>query len=145
MDALTIFFTVGSIVTIAIAAYGAIKMNRRNLLLGTFLYSLLPVLGESNQFHLTGDYGNLITAAAFLCAAIVSFPSKISYTLENQAAVKLAQKIGLSIMILNILQGYIILQLRTDVPDLYGYAHFTLALIFIYMIVKSRSANFKMN
>jgi ABC-type glycerol-3-phosphate transport system permease component len=44
MDALTIFFTVGSIVTIAIAAYGAIKMNRRNLLLGTFLYSLLPVL-----------------------------------------------------------------------------------------------------
>ena len=145
MDALTIFFTVGSIVTIAIAAYGAIKMNRRNLLLGTFLYSLLPVLGESNQFHLTGDYGNLITAAAFLCAAIVSFPSKISYTLENQAAVKLAQKIGLSIMILNILQGYIILQLRTDVPDLYGYAHFTLALIFIYMIVKSRSADFKMD
>jgi len=145
MDALTIFFTVGSIVTIAIAAYGAIKMNRRNLLLGTFLYSLLPVLGESNQFHLTGDYGNLITAAAFLCAAIVSFPSKISYTLENQAAVKLAQKIGLSIMILNILQGYIILQIRTDVPDLYGYAHFTLALIFIYMILKSLSADFKMS
>ena len=145
MDALTIFFTVGSIVTIALAAYGAIKMNRRNLLLGTFLYSLLPVLGESNQFHLTGDYGNLITAAAFLCAAIVSFPSKISYTLENQAAVKLAQKIGLSIMILNILQGYIILQIRTDVPDLYGYAHFTLALIFIYMILKSLSADFKMS
>lgn len=145
MDALTIFFTVGSIVTIALAAYGAIKMNRRNLLLGTFLYSLLPVLGESNQFHLTGDYGNLITAAAFLCAAIVSFPSKISYTLENQAAVKLAQKIGLSIMILNILQGYIILQIRTDIPDLYGYAHFTLALIFIYMILKSLSADFKMS
>ena len=145
MDALTIFFTVGSTITIAIAAYGAIKMNRRNLLLGTFLYSLLPVLGESNQFHLTGDYGNLITAAAFLCAAIVSFPNKISYTSENQAAVKLAQKIGLSIMILNILQGYIILQIRTDVPDLYGYAHFVLALIFIYMIVKSRSADFKMD
>jgi len=145
MDALTIFFTAGSIVTIALAAYGAIKMNRRNLLLGTFLYSLLPVLGESNQFHLTGDYGNLITAAAFLCAAIVSFPNKISYSSENQAAVKLAQKIGLSIMLLNILQGYIILQIRTDVPNLYGYAHFTLALIFIYMIVKSRSADFKMN
>ena len=41
MDALSIFFTVSSIVTIAIAAFGAIKMNRRNLLLGTFLYSLL--------------------------------------------------------------------------------------------------------
>jgi len=115
MDALTIFFTVGSIVTIALAAYGAIKMNRRYLLLGTFL-----------------------------CAAIVSFPNKISYSSENQAAVKLAQKIGLSIMLLNILQGYIVLQLRTDVPDLYGYAHFALALIFIYMILKSRSADFKM-
>ena len=31
MDALTVFFTVGSIVTIAIAAYGAIKMNRKEL------------------------------------------------------------------------------------------------------------------
>ena len=82
MDALSIFFTVSSIVTIAIAAYGAIKMNRRNLLLGTFLFSLLPVMGESNQFHLTGDYGNLITATAFLCAAIISFPSKINYIMQ---------------------------------------------------------------
>jgi hypothetical protein len=145
MDALTIFFTIGSIVSIAIATYGAIKMNRRNLLLGTFLYSLLPVLGESIQFHLTGDYGNLITVAAFLCAAILSFPNKISYSLENQVAVKLARKIGLSIMILNILQGYIVLQLRTDVPNFYGYAHLALAMIFMYMIMKSRSTDFKMN
>ena len=65
MDALTIFFTVGSIVTIALAAYGAIKMNRRNLLLGTFLYSLLPVLGESNQFHLTGDMETLLLPPLF--------------------------------------------------------------------------------
>ena len=92
MDALSIFFTVSSIVTIAIAAYGAIKMNRRNLLLGTFLFSLLPVMGESNQFHLTGDYGNLITATAFLCAAIISFPSKINYDSKNIAAVHLARK-----------------------------------------------------
>lgn len=144
MDALTIFFTVASAVAIAIAAYGAIKMNRRTLLLGTFLYSILPVIGESNQFHLTGDYGNLVTAAAFLCAAIITFPSKITYDSKNTAAVHLARKIALSIVVLNVLQGYIILQLRTDVPSLYGYAHLTLALIYVYMIVKSRSADFQM-
>jgi len=145
MDALSIFFTVSTIVTIAIAAYGAIKMNRRNLLLGTFLFSLLPVMGESNQFHLTGNYGNLITAAAFLCAAIISFPKKITYDSKNTAAVNLARKIGLSIIVLNILQGYIVLQLRTDVPALYGYAHLALALIFVYMIIKSKNSDFKMD
>jgi len=144
MDALSLFFTVSSIVTISIAAYGAIKMNRKNLLLGTFLYSLLPVIGESNQFHLTGDYGNLITAVAFLCAAIISFPSKISYDSKNTTAVHLARKIGLSIIVLNILQGYIVLQLRTDVPAQYGYAHLALALIFVYMIIKSKNSDFKM-
>ena len=144
MDALTIFFTVASVLSIAIAAYGAIKMNRRTLLLGTFLYSILPVIGESNQFHLTGDYGDLITAVAFLCAAILAFPSKISYDSKNIAAVHLVRKIALSIIVLNILQGYIVLQLRTDVPSLYGYAHLALALIYVYMIVKSRSADFQM-
>jgi len=145
MDTLSIFFTVSSIVTISIAAYGAIKMNRRNLLLGTFLYSLLPVIGESNQFHLTGDYGNLITAVAFLCAAILSFPSKISYDSKNIAAVHLARKIALSIIVLNSLQGYIILQWRTDVPVQYGYAHLALVLIFVYMLVKSRTSDLKMD
>ena len=132
-------------VTILIAAFGALKMNRRNLLLGTFLYSLLPVIGESNQFHATGDYGNLITAVAFLCAAIITFPNRITYSSENQAAVKLAQKIGLSVIVLNVLQGYVIMKVRTDVPIQYAYAHLSLALIFVYVIIKSKSGDFKMN
>lgn len=144
MDALTIFFTVASVVTIAIAAYGAIKTNRRTLLLGTFLYSILPVIGESNQFHLTGDYGNLVTIAAFLCAAIITFPSKITYDSKNTAAVHLARKIGLSIVVLNVLQGYVLLQLRTDVPAFYAYFHLVLALVYVYMIIKSRSSDFQM-
>ena len=145
MDALTLFFNGASVVTILIAAFGALKMNRRNLLLGTFLYSLLPVIGESNQFHATGDYGNLITAVAFLCAAIIAFPNRITYSSENQAAVKLAQKIGLSVIVLNVLQGYVIMKVRTDVPIQIAYAHLTLALIFVYVIIKSKSGDFKMN
>jgi peptidoglycan/LPS O-acetylase OafA/YrhL len=145
MDALTLFFNGASVVTILIAAFGALKMNRRNLLLGTFLYSLLPVIGESNQFHATGDYGNLITAVAFLCAAIITFPNRITYSSENQAAVKLAQKIGLSVIVLNVLQGYVIMKVRTDVPIQYAYAHLSLALIFVYVIIKSKSGDFKMN
>ena len=145
MDALTLFFNGASVVSILIAAFGALKMNRRNLLLGTFLYSLLPVIGESNQFHATGDYGNLITAVAFLCAAIITFPNRITYSSENQAAVKLAQKIGLSVIVLNVLQGYVIMKVRTDVPIQYAYAHLTLALIFVYVIIKSKSGDFKMN
>jgi peptidoglycan/LPS O-acetylase OafA/YrhL len=145
MDALTLFFNGASVVTILIAAFGALKMNRRNLLLGTFLYSLLPVIGESNQFHATGDYGNLITAVAFLCAAIITFPNRITYSSENQAAVKLAQKIGLSVIVLNVLQGYVIMKVRTDVPIQFAYAHLTLALIFVYVIIKSKSGDFKMN
>ena len=144
MDALTIFFTIASVVAIAIAAYGAIKMNRKTLLLGTFLYSILPVIGESNQFQLTGDYGNLVTIAAFLCAAIITFPSKITYDSKNTAAVHLARKIGLSIVVLNVIQGYVLLQLRTDVPAFYAYFHLVLALVYVYMIVKSRSADFQM-
>ena len=145
MDALTLFSNGASVVTILIAAFGALTLNRSNLLLGTFLYSLLPVIGESNQFHATGDYGNLITAVAFLCAAIITFPNRITYSSENQAAVKLAQKIGLSVIVLNVLQGYVIMKVRTDVPIQYAYAHLSLALIFVYVIIKSKSGDFKMN
>ena len=76
---------------------------------------------------------------AFLAQVIITLPVKVMYGPENIAATKIAQKIGLAIIVTNLFQAYIILGLNLEVPSQYGYFHIVIALIVIYSIIRSRS------
>jgi len=133
-----IFSALGSLFVL-LAVFGALKLNRRNFLLGIFLFSLLPILGEYMAYRAAGEWGMLATMMAFLGMAIVTFPNKTKYGSENVAATAIARKIGLAIIVVNVFQGYMILGVRDDVPSQYGYMHFVLALAVIYVVIKSNS------
>ncbi|NNL81556.1 MAG: hypothetical protein HKO67_13790 [Flavobacteriaceae bacterium] len=125
---------------ILLSAFGALKQNRRNFLLGIFLFSLLPIIGEFQTYSATGEWGMLATMMAFLGIAIVTFPVKAQYGSENVAAIAIARKIGLAIIVVNLFQAYMILSVRGDVPSQYGYMHIALAAIVIYVVIKSNSS-----
>ena len=134
-----IFSALGTIFVL-LALFGAIKLNRRNFLLGIFLFSLLPIIGEFMAYREAGDWGMLATMMAFIGIAIVTIPNKIQYGSENVAASAIARKIGLAIIVVNLFQAYMILSVRDDVPSQYGYMHIVLAAAVIYVVIKSNSS-----
>ena len=140
METSEIIFSALGVIFILLSAFGALKLNRRNFLLGIFLFSLLPIIGEYQAYTATGEWGMLATMMTFLCVAIVTFPVKAQYGSENVAATAIARKIGLAIMAVNLFQAYIILSVRDDVPSQYGYMHIAVALVVIYVVIKSNSA-----
>lgn len=136
MDILQIIFSIIGWGSILFSVYGLSKMNRVNFLLGSFIFSLLPIIGELNVFSQTNNWGDIATVAAFLGIAINVFPSKITYNAENISATNLAMKIGISVVIVNLIQAFIILKLRDDVPFQYAMMHISEAIIFVLMISK---------
>ncbi|MDH3698817.1 MAG: hypothetical protein OER83_07150 [Flavobacteriaceae bacterium] len=140
METTELIFSSLGVLFILLSAFGALKQNRRNFLLGIFLFSLLPIIGEYQAYMQAGEWGMLVTMLAFLGIAIISFPNKVNYGSDNVAAMALARKIGLAIIVVNLFQAYIILGVRDDVPSQYGYMHIVLAAVVIYTVVKSKSA-----
>ncbi len=141
METAEMIFSALGTLFVLLTIFGALKLNRRNFLLGIFLFSLLPILGEYMGFRATGEWGMLATMMAFLAIAIVTIPNKVQYGSDNVAATAIARKIGLAIIVVNVFQGYMILGVRDDVPSQYGYMHFVLALAVVYVTIKSSSGN----
>ena len=140
METGEIIFSALGTLFVLLALFGAIKLNRRNFLLGIFLFSLLPIIGEFMAYRAAGEWGMLATMMAFIGIAIVTIPNKVQYGSENVAATAIARKIGLAIIVVNLFQAYMILGVRGDVPSQYGYMHIVLALAVIYVVIKSNSS-----
>ena len=139
METAEIIFSALGILFVLLAVFGALKLNRKNFLLGIFLFSLLPIIGEYVAYSDAGEWGMLATMMAFLGIAIITFPIKAQYGSENVAATAIARKIGLAIIAVNVFQAYMILGVRDDVPSQYGYMHIVLAAAVIYVVIKSNS------
>lgn len=137
MTALDIFFTISSIVFTGLTVYGAITLKRSLLLYGICLYSILPILGESKSFLENGELVHLTIIMAFIAQLIIAFPTKPNYGPDNLAATSLAKKIGLAILITNLVQGYIIVGMSLGVPTRYGYCHLIIAAAMLFVIVRS--------
>ena len=139
METSEIIFSALGTLFVLLTVFGALKLNRKNFLLGIFLFSLLPILGEYMAYRDAGEWGMLATMMAFLGIAIVTFPNKTQYGSENVAATAIARKVGLAIIVVNAFQAYMILGVRGDVPSQYGYMHIVLAAAVIYVVIKSNS------
>ncbi len=140
METAEIIFSALGTLFVLLAVFGALKLNRKNFLLGIFLFSLLPIIGEYVAYTAAGEWGMLATMMAFLGIAIVTIPTKVQYGSDNVAAMTIARKIGLAIIAVNAFQAYMILGVRDDVPSQYGYMHIVLVAAVIYVVVKSKSS-----
>lgn len=138
-NSVEIINTLVGVFFVIMSLFGIIKRKRQIFLLGICLFSVLPVIGELTAYFNDGMIGHITTVMAFLSLVIITIPNKIKYGAENLAAVSIAKKIGLAVLVVNLFQAYIILGLENGVPIQYGYLHIALSLVMLYAIMQTIS------
>ena len=131
--------TVVTFTFVATTAYGAFTHQRNWFTLGICLFSIMPVVGELNNYLMDNELVHLAIILVFIGQIIISLPVKTSYGTKNSSAYALSIKIGLSIFVTNLLHGCFILSTPLNVPHQFGYFHLGIAIILLYSIIKSGS------
>ena len=129
---------IGSICAIAfisIAAYGAVREKRKVFLFGVSFFNVVPIIGEALAYALDDNLVHLVIIMMFLVQVIICLPISINYGSENLAAVALSQKIGAAIIVANLFTGYIILFEDLNIAVQFGYFHFVIVLIMLYVTI----------
>jgi hypothetical protein len=122
---------------VSITAYGALTGQRSLLTLGLCFFSVIPVAGELYNYSMDNNTLHLALALTFLTQIIITLPFKANYGSSNASAFALSEKIGIAILVTNLLHGCLILSKEIGVPHQFGYLHFAVALIMTWTIVKT--------
>ncbi len=135
---LWIFTIAGSALTL-LCLYGAFKADRKLFLSGLCYFSLLPIIGESMGYNADKASVHIIVVLVFIAQMVLTFPNKNEYGADNTAAMKLAGKIILAVLIFNIGGIIYIFCLHAGVPRRFGCFHIAQSLALIYLIFKRMS------
>ena len=84
------------------------------------------------------DPAGLIQVMAFGIIAIITFPVKIQYGSDNVAATMIARKNALAVIFAFLFNAVLILNLYDDFPARAGYFNIAMALIVMYVAVRSK-------
>ena len=136
-----LIFTVVGAALVLLTVYGAIKLDRKLFLSGLCFFSILPIIGESMGYNADKASIHVLVIFVFVIQMILAWPNNNAYGTDNAAAIKLATKITLSILIINIVGAVFIFCLNAGVPVQFGYFHIVIALAIIYLLIKRSSSN----
>ncbi len=136
-----LIFSIAGAALVLLTIYGAVKLDRRLFLSGICYFSILPIIGESMAYNADKTSIHIIVIFVFLTQFVLALPNKNPYGPDNLAASKLANKIALAILIINIGGAVFILCLKADVPAQFGYYHVVIALAVAYLLVKRATSN----
>ena len=134
-----IFTIVGGALTL-LTVYGVLKLNRNLFLSGICYFSFLPIIGESMAYNADKASVHMLVIFVFIAQFVLALPNKIIYGQDNSAAVKLATKIAVAILIFNVGGVIYIFYLTTKVPVQFGYYHAVISLAVLYLIIKRVSS-----
>jgi hypothetical protein len=135
--------TILCITCILIAIYGVKKRIRSLFLFGICFFNFTPIIREAVVSAENNNLDHLEISLFFFIQVIIALPIRTEYSRENPAAMALSKKIGLSILVANLCVGGLILADKIDVPLQFGYLHWCIVLILLYVYVvfyKKRSA-----
>ena len=137
-ETMTLIFTgVGGLLAL-LSAYGAFKMDRKLFLSGVCYFSLLPIIGETMRYMdpATASPYTLTLICTFIAQFLLTRPDNNDYGMDNTAAVALATKIGLAILVINLGSAYVILCLDFGVAQQFGYYHLVISLSMLYLMYR---------
>ena len=137
-ETMTLIFTgVGGLLAL-LSAYGAFKMDRKLFLSGVCYFSLLPIIGETMRYMdpATASPYTLTLICTFIAQFLLTRPDNNDYGMDNTAAVALATKIGLAILVINLGSAYAILCLDFGVAQQFGYYHLVISLSMLYLMYR---------
>jgi len=124
---------------VSITAYGALTRQRSLFTLGLCFFNVIPVAGELYGYSMDNETFHLALILTFLTQIIITLPIKANYGSDNVSAYALGKKIGIAILVTNLLHGCLILSKEIGVPHQFGYLHFAIALIMLYTVVRSNT------
>ena len=101
---------------VLIAAYGAIKQKKDLLLFGICFFFISPVIIGLIAYAQDDNILHLFVIMMFLGQVILTLPSYLRYNYKNKAAIALSNRIGCAILVINLFQGYLLLNNYLDVP-----------------------------
>ena len=134
---LEIVGTLSGILFAAITVYGSVTRTRSWFTLGICFFSTIPIIGEALNYAQDDNLMHLSIIMAYLVQVVICLPISVNYGSENLAAIALAQKIGVAILVANLCTGYLILSTKLGVPHKFGYLHLVVAMIMLYTVVRS--------
>ena len=126
-ETMTLIFTgVGGLLAL-LSAYGAFKMDRKLFLSGVCYFSLLPIIGETMRYMdpATSSPYTLTLICTFIAQFLLTRPDNNDYGMDNTAAVALATKIGLAILVINL-----------GSAQQFGYYHLVISLSMLYLMYR---------
>ena len=124
-----------AILFVTIAVYGAIKQKRRVFLFGICFFNMVPIIGELLAYTLDDNLVHLVFIMMFLIQVVTCLPISENYGSENLAAIALSKKIGATVIVTNLFIGYVILYEDLNIAIQFGYFHFVIALIMLYVTI----------
>ena len=131
---------------VSITAYGALTRQRSLFTLGLCFFNVIPVAGELYGYSMDNETFHLALILTFLTQIIITLPIKANYGSDNVSAYALGKKIGIAILVTNLLHGCLILSKEIGVPHQLGYFHLAIAMILLYAVVivpKKRNMRWK--
>jgi hypothetical protein len=136
-----LIFTVVGAALVLLTVYGAIKLDRKLFLSGLCFFSILPLIGESMGYNADKAPIHVLVIFVFVIQFILALPNKIVYGADNIAATKLATKIALSLLIINVVGAVFIFCLNAGVAVQFGYFHVVFSLAIVYLLIKRSSTS----
>ena len=137
--AFEILATIIAFTFVIIITYGVFTRQRDWFALGLCCFNIIPVAGELYNYSLDNKLLHVAIIMVFIPQIITTLPVKANYGSDNASAFALGRKIGLSVLVTNLLHGCFILGTALNVPHQFGYFHIVVALIMLYTIVKSNN------
>jgi hypothetical protein len=122
------------------AAYGAIKQKRELLLFGVCFFCTIPTIAEGIAYAQDNELFHLVIAMMFFAQVIVALPINLRHDYKNKDVRDLNNKIGVTVLTVNLFQGGLVLNDYIEVPHQFGYMHFAVSLIMLYSIITSKTA-----
>ena len=135
---LTLVFTFIGAGLVLLTVYGAVIMERKLFLSGICYFSLLPIIGETTRYMDPANSSpyTITLICAFIAQFFLTRPDGNNYGMDNMAAVALATKIALAILVINLGSAYAILFLDFGVAQQFGYYHLMISISMLYLMYR---------
>ena len=139
MDLMVTIFGILGLILCGLTIYGTIKLKRRYFLFGLYLYSLLPIIGESMFYLKDYDLAHLLIILIFVVQLILASPFTNPYDSFSSAQSKfLTAKIGSALFIINISLMILIVISKLELPLIFAFYHLIFAVCIQILLYKRK-------
>ena len=134
---LEIFFIgLGGLFT-SMVILGVSQMKMKQVLLGVFCYSFLPILGEILGWVIDSQIYHLLFISLFICQLVLSSICFQEIEYDDHRVAKPLIRIFSSIFVINLMSAITILMLLGNINTIFGMYHVLICGVLLPVIIKT--------